>query len=124
MSEGGLCASAGGATQAAPCEERVAGRVDVVAEVGEALLDERGSCLVAKEVVEHRFGLSVEGVELGEGDVEALVWVLDRRPNVQLGQRVGGGPVSAAGVEECRLVGEVAVDGRAPDAGVRRHSAD
>jgi len=42
--------------------------VDVAAEVGEALLDERRGCLVAEEVVEHGLGLSVERVELGEGD--------------------------------------------------------
>ena len=48
-----------------------------------------------------------------------------RSPTSWIGRgRVRGRPVGAAGVEERGLVGEVAVDGRAADAGMRRDGAD
>ena len=63
---------------------------------------------------------AVERIELAEGEAQALVGILDRRPGREIRDRVGCPPMRVARLEQRHLVGEVAVDGRAANAGVAR----
>ncbi len=67
---------------------------------------------------------AVPGVDLGERGVQAFVGVGDARPRAGVGRRVERGPVGRAGAEQRLLAREVAVDGRALDAGLLGDRAD
>src|SRR5207248_8585733 len=111
-------------TNAATGEQDILDAAQVAVEVAQQPLDDGDERLVPQQARVHGLGAPVERVELAERGLGALRGIRDRGPRGWAGWWVRRAPVRGAGGEERDLVREVAVNRRAPDAGVLRDRAD
>jgi Kef-type K+ transport system membrane component KefB len=106
------------ATQWPAGDEHLARGVEVAQERSELVLHGGHRLGVPDEVGQHLLDAPVIGIELAQRALQALGVVGHCGPRVQVGQGVLCRPVSRAGGKQGGLVGEVAIQRRASDAGM------
>lgn len=104
MADGGTDAGASAPAGAAPDDQHVGDRREVVAEAAEALRHDRHRRGIAIAILEHLRVALVQGVHLRQPDRHPLVRIGDLRPRGRVGERIALRPVRAARVEHRSLV--------------------